>query len=274
MNKKIGLILLCLPVVLSLLACSVCSAFQPDLDVTATRVAADTFATQTASAPTPTPIPTRTPTATPTPTPTDTPTATPTATPAPTPTPPPAPEGWITHYVGDFSIATPEQWEAVDLNEEGIEALFDALEDMNTEWAQNLIATLSEESMQEVLKLLLMDPDPAGAGFATVIVTQSRSIFKIDADDLADQVESLYEQMELPVLAVEKRMEINEIDAARLTLGTKAGIITMKQYQYIFVQGDQVWAVSCSVDKTVWQEYEEVFTAIAETFGAYVESGK
>jgi hypothetical protein len=65
-----------------------CSATPPpDLDATATHIAANILATQTAEAPTITPTPTSTHTPTNTPIPTDTPTPTPTATNTPSPTP-------------------------------------------------------------------------------------------------------------------------------------------------------------------------------------------
>jgi hypothetical protein len=87
MNKRSSYLLVLLLVGVAL---SGCGPSQAELDATATRVSADTFATQTAQAPTSTPTytPSPTPTKTPTPTltPTNTPTATPTYTPSPTPT--------------------------------------------------------------------------------------------------------------------------------------------------------------------------------------------
>jgi hypothetical protein len=74
--------------ILLLLTCAIltaCGPSQAEMDVTATKVAADIFATQTAEAPTATLTFTPSPTSTPTPTATPTPTHTPTITLTPTP---------------------------------------------------------------------------------------------------------------------------------------------------------------------------------------------
>jgi hypothetical protein len=108
MKKKVPFILVCL---LTSVILAACSPSQAERDEQATKIAASTFAIQTAEAPTPTDTPTNTPTFTATPTPTNTatstltstatptltstatptPTRTRTATPTPTPEPTPTP---------------------------------------------------------------------------------------------------------------------------------------------------------------------------------------
>lgn len=91
-------VILNLLILLAGVTLAACSSSQPALDATATRIAANIFATQTAAlptltaTPTETPAPTATRTPTPTPLPTFTPTATVTPTPAPTSTVTPTPE--------------------------------------------------------------------------------------------------------------------------------------------------------------------------------------
>jgi basic membrane protein A len=269
--------------VVTALLLSACGTSQEDLDATATQIAAEIFATQTAQAPTatptftPTPTPTDTPTLTPTPTPTDTPSPTPTPTPTPTPpptdtptpTPPVAidiPEGWVLYIAGDLALALPERWQAIDVTEEGVEAIFDTASALNEEWAQNLTAMFSAEAMKDKLKFWALDPKLAGSGFATVNVTQDAMPFALDAETLAGQLESVYEQMGLTVLAVEKDLEINGLDAARATIEAGVGPFTVRQDQYILVQDTDIWILTLAVDQTAWEDYEPTFATIAQTF--------
>lgn len=85
MNKKARIAMICLLFSMTL----ACGFYQDWRDSQSTQVAADTFGTLTAEAPTPTLTHTPTPTSTPTPTLTPTPTALPTDTPTITPTPEP-----------------------------------------------------------------------------------------------------------------------------------------------------------------------------------------
>jgi hypothetical protein len=111
----------CLVVLFIGLGVAACGPSQAELDASATQIAAQVFATQTAAGPTwtntptvtptATATPTDTPTATPTdrPTPTDTPTATPTDTPTltPTPTGTPTPTATATMTPTATASATP-----------------------------------------------------------------------------------------------------------------------------------------------------------------------
>ncbi len=81
--------IICFVCLLTAVILAACGPTEEELNVTATKLAAELFATQTAEAPTPTetPLPTPSPTFTPTSTPTLTPTPTPTLTPTQSPTP-------------------------------------------------------------------------------------------------------------------------------------------------------------------------------------------
>jgi putative spermidine/putrescine transport system substrate-binding protein len=96
-----------------------CKPSQAQLDATATQVAADIFATQTAQAPTNTPTFTPSPTATETPTAlptfTPTPTLTPTPTHTPTITPSPTPQGYYNNPALGFSLTLPSGWTVKEL---------------------------------------------------------------------------------------------------------------------------------------------------------------
>lgn len=298
--KRTTLLLVCLLAGLLILGCS----FLPGGgNAAATRIAADVYATQTASAPTATstatltPIPTQTPTLTSTftPPPTSTPTATPTVQPVCTPppcregevyycpgecpggcgttcatptpaSPTPVPEGWRVEMGDGFTIALPERWQAVDVTAEGIEAILDKVRELDDEWARNMSAMLSDKAAAESMKFWAFDPQPAGAGFASVNVTRGDLPFAVDASAAAAQLEATYERIGLEILSTDEDLTIGGLDAARLSVRTPMGALSMRQVQYVFVDGLTMWAVTLTVDDAVWAEYETLLIAIGESF--------
>jgi hypothetical protein len=298
--KCTTLLLVCLLAGLLILGCTLLPGRG---NAAATRIAADVYATQTASAPTttstatttstPTQMPTFTPTFTPppTPTPTATPTMQPVCTPppcregevyscpgecpggcgttcaTPTPAPPtPAPEGWRVETGDDFTIALPERWQAVDVTAKGIEAILDKIRELDDEWARNMSAMLSDQSVAESMKFWAFDPQPAGAGFASVNVTRGDLPFAVDASAVAAQLEATYERIGLETLSTDEDLTIGGLDAARLAMRTPMGSLSMRQVQYVFVDGLTMWAVTLTVDDAVWAEYEALLAAIGESF--------
>lgn len=269
MKKKMIFVLICLLASAILVACG---PSQAERDAQATKIAADVFATQTAEAPTPTPTftptftPTPTPTSTPTSTLTPTPSSTPTTTPTPTATPLPLPAGWRDHAASGFHIALPERWESLAIEEEGIEAILNSLEGINTEWARNITLMFSSEAIQEAMKFFAMDSEPAGIGFATVNATYQPLAFPIKVDDLCTIMPSVYEQLGVEMIEAECGLEINELDAARFTSRFQMGALAVKQYQYVYVQENSTWTLTLGVDETEWSAYEPIFVTIAESF--------
>lgn len=208
---------------------------------------------------------------TPTPTSTPTPTVSPTPTYTPTPESPPVPAGWVTYYASNFSLALPERWEAVDVDEEGAEVLMDALEALDTEWAQNLRAMFSSGAALQYLKFWARDTELVGISFAAVSATRQTFPAEVDAATLAEQSASLHEQLGIEVLGIEQGLEINGLDAARLEIRVEVEPFVARQYHYVFVRGREAWVLTCVMDETAWSEYEPIFVDIAETFAAYEE---
>ena len=274
--KKTAPILVSLLLVASVTACTSFSESQHNAE--ATEIAAQVFATQTAQAPTATPTASPTPTWTPMPTstPSPTPTPTPTASPMPTTTPTlsptqtsipfPLPEGWIDYGSGGFHIALPEAWQAIDIDQEGMEAIFDALEGLDADWAQSITDMLSSEQAQESFKLWAMEPKVAGMGFPTLNVQHQVSPFAMEPDLLLSQLEAIYEQMGIEVVSIEPDLEINGLTASRLSIRLSTDLTTVRNYQYVFMKGRDLWTVNMSVDDSKWSEYEPLFVQIGETF--------
>lgn len=154
----------------------------------------------------------------------------------------------------------------MDVDQEGFEAIFDMLETLDTEWARSVTATFRAEAIAEMMKFWAMDSAPAGAGYATVNITGQSLPFPAVIDDLCAQFESVYQQMGVEVVAVECGLKINGLDAGRSTIRLPMGALAVKEYQYFYVQGRSLWAVTLAVDETEWSEYEPIFVTAAESF--------
>lgn len=231
---------------------------------TATDTAIPTDTPLPTATPLPTDTPTRTPTATDTPIPSPVPTNTPIAT--PTEAPPAVPAGWRGYETAKFFIALPEEWETIDVDKEGIEAIMNVLRGLNAEWAQNLINTFSNEAIQEALKFWAKDIQPAGTGYASANVTYQAMPYSISRDDLCIQLPAAYQQMGLDLLDTQCDLEINGLEAASFTNRLSAGVLAIKQVQYIFVNQKDLWSVTLAVDETAWEQYLNTFEGIAESF--------
>ncbi len=90
--------------------------------------------------------------------------------------------------------------------------------------------------------------------------------FSISIDDLCIQMPSAYKQMGIELLDTKCGLEINNLDVARFTTRLRAGSLAVKQSQYVYVQGRNMWVLTLSVDETQWAKYQPVFDTIAESF--------
>jgi hypothetical protein len=255
-------------------------ATQAAREVQATEIAAEVFATQTAEAPeptatdepTPTPTPTMTPTATPTATPEPSPTPTQTATPTPAPSATPTmtglvlPDGWHNHEAAGFSIALPARWEVIDIEEEGLEAVWTLLEGMDTEWARSTTEMFSAGTIGELVKLWAMDSEPAGFGYASLNIIAQSQPFPLSAEDLCTQLPAAYAQMGIEVAASDCPLEINGLGAAQFTIRLEVGALSVRQYQVIYVLDNDFWTVTFAVDASSWDDYETIFETSGELF--------
>jgi hypothetical protein len=154
----------------------------------------------------------------------------------------------------------------VDVGEKGIEALRNQLEGINTQWARNITTTYSAEALQKALRFWAIDSEPAGTGYATTNIAVHPMPFLIKIDDLCTQMPSFYEQMGFELVDAECGLKINGLDAARFVVRLRVGPLATKEYQYYYVEGDDVWVVSLGVDEIAWSEYEQIFDTIAKSF--------
>ncbi len=254
---------LCLILLLSSLILAACGPSQEELDATETKVAADAFATQTANAPTSTATLTASPEST----------ATFTPEPSSTPTLPPPPSEDTTsngdfreYSTSGFHITLPARWEAIDIDQEGVDALWEMIEGMETDWADAAQAMFSSEEMLEAFDLWAIDTEPAGLGYAVVTVLSQVLPYPIEPDGLCMMMPATYEQMGIEMVDSDCTLEINGIGAARFVVRLEVEGMVMKQVQFCYLSGTDMWVLSMGVDETAWSEYEPILFGIAESF--------
>jgi hypothetical protein len=192
----------------------------------------------------------------------------PTHKPTPAATLPPFPTGWQTHAASGFSIALPERWNVVNVEREGFEAVWSLLQDTNTEWARTVTAMFSAETVRQMIRLLAIDPEPAGTGYATLTATSHAELFSLQIEDLCTRMTAMYEQAGIELLGTECNLAINGLDAARFTIRVQVDAFDFKEYQYILVRGTHLWSLTFGVNAPDWAVYEPVFVKAAESFQA------
>ncbi len=175
-------------------------------------------------------------------------------------------EGWVAYTTAEFTLALPERWQVIDVGREGIEAILDLVKNLNADWAQSVTQMLSAEAMQEALRLWAMDTQPAGVGYATANISYQQQPFAMRVEPLLIQLENAYKQFGLQVLSTQAGLEINGLEAGRLAVRVTVGPFAIKQYQYLYAQGKDLWILTLAVDETAWESYEPVFTEIAGSF--------
>jgi hypothetical protein len=180
----------------------------------------------------------------------------------------PVPSGWRGYAVGGFYLALPGDWEAVDVDKEGIQMILDLLEQLDPAWAENTAETLSAEEMEKLLKFWAIDPRLSGMGYASVTVIHQPLPLPIRIEDMCEQMDLVYSQMEVEILDRSCTLKINGLSAARYTMRLDMGIGAVKQSQYIYVQGRNMWSLTVSVDENEWARYQADFNSIGESFRA------
>jgi hypothetical protein len=152
------------------------------------------------------------------------------------------------------------------VGQEGLEAILALVENLDSEWAQSISGMISAEAMQEALRMWVMDPEPAGVGYATVNISYQQQPFSVRTNMLIIQLEAAYEQMGIEVVSSESGLEINGLDAGRIGIRLMMGPFGIQQYQYLYVLDTDLWIVTMAVDENEWETYEPIFVQIAESF--------
>jgi hypothetical protein len=285
--------LLAVLILLSTLAVVSCSN-EPEPDIEAT-VAAALAATQTA-APTNTPLPptaTPEPTHTPTSIPTDTPTSTPTATATPEPTDTPAPiqspslaspiieteleTGDILYELpaDRFSIALPQDWQAVDLEKMQLPEVLEAVGEQNenlkglfsSSLLKNLVAAgikfyainLDQESLQgtipATINILIQDLpfEPTLEMYTTLNISQLEQFF-----DLTSKIE-------------QEQLMLGDLEATRITYTAKivdpfGRTVEISNTQYLVLEGSLAYIITLSMPAELAENYLQSYSEAVETF--------
>ena len=175
------------------------------------------------------------------------------------------PEGWIDYASDDFSIAFPESWEAVDIDQEGFEAMMAMVNEYDPTLAESPVFQFTEDDMEAPV-FFAMDTNLVGMGHANVSIMYEYFPIPFLISDLCAELETVYSQVGLEVIETNCNFMVNNLKSARFTVRLIAGSISMKQYQYLFLKGRHIWVVTMAVEDAYWSQYQPDFVKIAETF--------
>ena len=239
----------------------------------------------TAVPPTDTPEPTSTPTLTPTDTPTSTPTAEPTSTPEPTMTAT-AVSGLVQSELanGDvlyelpavgFSIALPEEWQAVDLEKMDFSEIMAEVGSQNenldgvftTDYMRNLVAAGIKFYAVNVSPDSLRSVTPA-----TINVVQQDLPFALTLAQYVDVNLSQLEQIfDLTSEIEQEELMLGDVPVVRITYTTNlvnllGQPMEILNAQYLMVDGTLASVVTLSMPVAMADEFLRPFTAAVETF--------
>ena len=173
--------------------------------------------------------------------------------------------GWREHTSDEFSISLPESWEAVDINQEGMSALMELMSEYDPAWA-DLIGSTYENGNATPPLFWAMDTEKIETGYANVNLIKQTLPFAVPMSLLCSELESQYAQLGVNIFETDCSLEVNELPAARITLSMPFGSMSMQEYQFLFMNGSDFWALTFAVEEAGWSNYKTVFEEIAETF--------
>ena len=208
---------------------------------------------------------------------------TPAVTATPTPTPATATTGtaesnagqtgWVEYPAGNFSISLPAEWQAVDVDKEGMEKVFQLVEGLDSPLAEEILETMlsgdmASMDMADSMKFWAMDAGPEASGNATVNVLMQSLPIPMGSSMLCRYMPRFLEQMGFTVEESECGLERSGLDGGRFETTAKLGETEFRLDMYFYVNKGDVWILSLGVEETRWPKYETVFTEIEESFEA------
>lgn len=196
------------------------------------------------------------------------PTAEPTLTPEPTESSGSSldlPLGWIEHTSDAFSIGLPDNWEVVDIDQEGMDAMMDLIAEFDSSWADTIESTYGSGSVTPPV-FFAMDTKMVGMGYPNVNINKETLPMQLPLSSLCPELEIIYDQMGLDIIEGDCTLTINGLDAAKYKIEMTIGTIKTQQYQYLYMNGRDFWSINFTVDESGWSEYEPLFVEIANTF--------
>jgi len=213
--------------------------------------------------PTMTPPPTLTPTQSISPTPvhTSTPLATPTITHTPTP------EGWAKHTAGEIEIWLPNGWEEWEVTEDTLAIVYEAIQEMDSQFADAMEVMLEQPEMMESLRLLAIDTEGEGA---QMNITEDTLPIPLSVNDFASIMIPVYEELGAQNIST-RTPEINGMKAAQIQYDLPMqipgyGTFILKNIQYIVLKGQKAYVITFSTDQQEFPTLLPTIEQIANSF--------
>jgi hypothetical protein len=229
---------------------------------------------------TPTPTPSMTPTLTPIPTRSPTPTITLTPTPTTTLTPiasptlefTPTPEGWSKRTAKEIEIWLPDKWQEWEITPESIQTILKLLKQVSPTLAQQLETALKQPDTMMSMRMYAFDKGNSGASMNIVEMElpEELSQLPISLSMMMPEFEKMYKNIGAQNISSETGIEINGMDAARVSLDMPIqisgnGKVTIGMIQYLVLFDKHFYGITFS-DLKGSDQTHSVFEQIVNSF--------
>lgn len=155
----------------------------------------------------------------------------------------------------------------MDIDSEGLDAFWKFLASLDTDWAHYMTENYSQELMRGVFLLWAMDSEFTEEGYAASMnITHHIRSQPVSVEGLCVNMPAVYGQLGLETVEANCTLVVNNLIAARFMLRGEVGSLSVMEYQYAYFDGNEIWLMTLAVDGDRWQEYEPVFSTIAESF--------
>jgi hypothetical protein len=175
------------------------------------------------------------------------------------------PPGWIEHTSDAFSIELPDDWEVVDIDQEGMDAMMDLIAEFDSSWADTIESTYGSGSVTPPI-FFAMDTKMVGMGYPNININKETLPIPLQIEDVCEELIVIYDQMGLDIVEFDCTLNINDLNAAKFKIEMTIGTIMTQQYQYLYLDNLDFWSINFTVDQSGWSEYEPLFVEIANTF--------
>jgi hypothetical protein len=177
----------------------------------------------------------------------------------------PAPAGWRYYSESNFEVALPQGWQVVEIEKQGLAPVQElAKSKLPADLAAGISADISSGKAQRTSKLWAIDPQPAGSGYAFIMVGFLTLSNVTTADKLCADMQA---QQPSGVIDSQCGLVFNHVEAMRFTERIQADSSVTRQYLNVYLKdGNRTWVLTSVADESVWLNYEPTFNTVAELF--------
>lgn len=192
------------------------------------------------------------------------PTPAPTATPAPSPTPlgGAVPEGSQRHTTANIQIDLPQTWDTFDPTEETVDAILEAVRNLNPEFA-----SVAEQGLMQVGTEIFAFDTESVEFLNNLRVARGESPLPATVPMLLFQIESQLADLGISVLSTDSALTIGGLQTGRIDYSVSAGPFEVRGVQYlVFPDPNVTFFLTFSTIADDFDRLAPLFEQMAQSF--------